>query len=90
MAFEFYKESYAGSVLPVTLGKGDKAVVVGGESSYPFYHFEGDMPNKPRVAMEIWDSTPEDWAEAAIEPFKDVVSDPAAWAKNVLKPTAPT
>ena len=85
MAFEFYKESYAGSVLPVTLGKGDKAVVVGGESSYPFYHFEGDMPNKPRVAMEIWDSTPEDWAEAAIEPFKDVVSDPAAWAKKCVE-----
>ncbi len=85
MAFEFYKESYAGSVQPITLGKGDKAVVVGGETSYPFYHFEGEMPNKPRIAMEIWDSTPEDWAEAVIEPFKDVVSDPAAWAKKCVE-----
>lgn len=85
MAFEFYKESYAGSVQPVTLGKGDKAVVVGGETSYPFYHFEGDMPNKPRIAMEIWDSTPEDWAEAVVEPFKDVINDPAAWAKKCVE-----
>ena len=47
MAFEFYKESYAGSVMEVTLGKGDKAVTVGGESCYPSYHFEGEMPMLP-------------------------------------------
>ena len=84
MAFEFYKESYAGSVMEVTLGKGDKAVTVGGESCYPFYHFEGEMPHKPRIAMEVWDMTPEDWPEAALEPFKDVVGDTAAWAKKCV------
>jgi acetyl-CoA decarbonylase/synthase complex subunit delta len=84
LAFEFYKENYAGSVHAVTLGKGDKAVVVGGETGYPFYHFEGKMPNKPRIAMEIWDMAPEDWAESALAPFKDVVSDPAAWAKKCV------
>ncbi len=84
MAFEFYKESYTGSVKAVTLGKGDKAVTVGGESCYPFYQFEGDMPNKPRIAMEIWDMAPEEWPLAALEPFKDVVSDPAAWAKKCV------
>jgi acetyl-CoA decarbonylase/synthase, CODH/ACS complex subunit delta len=85
LAFEFYKESYAGSVHTVTLGKGDKAVVVGGETGYPFYYFEGKMPHKPRIAMEIWDMVPEDWAEAALAPFKDVVSDPAAWAKKCVE-----
>ncbi len=84
MAFEFYKESYAGSVMEVTLGKGDKAVTVGGESCYPFYHFEGDMPRKPRIAMEIWDMAPEDWPESAIAPFKDVTGDVAAWAKKCV------
>jgi acetyl-CoA decarbonylase/synthase, CODH/ACS complex subunit delta len=85
LAFEFYKESYAGSVHAVTLGKGDKAVVVGGETGYPFYFFEGKMPHKPRIAMEIWDMVPEDWAEAALEPFKDVIKDPAAWAKKCVE-----
>jgi acetyl-CoA decarbonylase/synthase complex subunit delta len=85
LAFEFYKESYTGSVRPVVLGKGDKAVTVGGETCYPFYHFEGEMPNKPRIAMEIWDMTPEDWAPAALAPFKDVVADPAAWAKKCVE-----
>ena len=84
MGFEFYKESYAGSIKEITLGKGDKAITVGGETCYPFYLFEGDMPNKPRIAMEIWDMVPEDWAEAALAPFKDVVSDPAAWAKKCV------
>ncbi|MDA8137683.1 MAG: acetyl-CoA synthase, partial [Desulfobacteraceae bacterium] len=85
MAFEFYKESYSGAVKPVTLGKGDKAVVVGGETSYPFYLFEGKMPNKPRIAMEIWDMAPEDWSETVVEPFKDVLKDPAAWAKKCVE-----
>jgi acetyl-CoA decarbonylase/synthase complex subunit delta len=85
LAFEFYKESYTGSVKAVTLGKGDKAVTVGGESCYPFYQFEGKIPNKPRIAMEIWDMAPEEWPQAALEPFKDVVKDPAAWAKKCVK-----
>ncbi len=85
LGFQFYKESYAGGIKPITLGSGNKAVTVGGETSYPFYQFEGDMPNKPKVAMEVWDSTPEDWPAAAIEPFKDVISDPAAWAKKCVE-----
>jgi acetyl-CoA decarbonylase/synthase complex subunit delta len=84
LAFEFYKESYAGNVMEVTLGKGDKAVTVGGESCYPFYHFEGEMPQKPRIAMEIWDMEPDDWPESALSPFKDVVGDVAAWAKKCV------
>jgi acetyl-CoA decarbonylase/synthase complex subunit delta len=84
LAFEFYKESYTGSVKEITLGEGANAVTVGGETCYPFYQFEGDMPNKPKIAMEIWDMEPEDWPEAALSPFKDVVSDPAAWAQKCV------
>ncbi len=84
MGFEFYKEGYSGGIKPITLGSGDKAVTVGGEACYPFYQFEGDMPNKPKIAMEIWDMKPEDWPEAALAPFKDVIDDPAAWAKKCV------
>lgn len=82
MAFEFYKESYTGGVKEITLGDGNNAVTVGGETCYPFYQFEGDMPNKPKIAMEVWDMKPEDWPEAVVKPFQDVLSDPAAWAKK--------
>ncbi len=85
MAFQFFKESYSGAVKEVTLGKGDKAVKVGGETCYPFYQFEGEMPNKPKIAMEVWDMKPEDWPESAVKPFEDVIDDPAAWAKKCVE-----
>jgi acetyl-CoA decarbonylase/synthase complex subunit delta len=82
MAFEIPKINYTGKIREITLGKGDKSVTVGGETSYPFYLFEGSMPNKPKIAMEVFDYEPDDWAPAAVEPFKDVIGDPAAWAKK--------
>ena len=60
MGFEFYKESYTGAVKEISLGDGGKAVTVGGETAYPYYEFEGEMPNKLIIAMEIWDMEPED------------------------------
>lgn len=84
MGLDIFKETYAGGIKVITLGNGPKAVTVGGETCYPFYQFEGKMANKPRIAMEVWDMTPEDWAEAALAPFKDVISDPAAWAKKCV------
>jgi acetyl-CoA decarbonylase/synthase complex subunit delta len=84
MAFEVPKASYRGKIKEVTLGKGDKAVTVGGESSYPFHLFEGDMPRLPRIAMEVYDTPPVDWAEAALAPFEGVTDDPVAWAKKCI------
>jgi acetyl-CoA decarbonylase/synthase complex subunit delta len=85
LGFEFYKESYTGAIKEIILGKGARAVTVGGESCYPFYQFEGQMPHKPKIAMEIWDMEPEEWPEAAVSPFKNVISDPAAWAKKCVE-----
>ncbi len=84
MSLEIFKESYTGTIKEITLGKGDKAVTVGGENCYPFYNFEGEMPHKPVIAMEIWDMAPDDWPEAVLAYYKDVVSDPAAWAKKCV------
>ncbi|RPH43070.1 MAG: acetyl-CoA decarbonylase/synthase complex subunit delta, partial [Desulfobulbaceae bacterium] len=85
MGFEMKKESYTGGIREITIGKGDSAVTVGGQTCYPFYMFEGDMPNKPVIAMEIWDMAPEDWAEPALAPFRDVAGDPVAWAKKCVE-----
>jgi acetyl-CoA decarbonylase/synthase, CODH/ACS complex subunit delta len=82
MAFEIPKVTYTGKIKEVKLGKGPKAITVGGESSYPFHLFEGEMPHPPRIAMEVYDSPPEEWPETALEPFKEVVNDPVAWAKK--------
>ena len=84
MALEIPKTAYSGKIREMKLGGGDKAVTVGGETAYPFYLFEGEMPRPPRIAMEVWDMPPEGWAPAALEPFKGVTDDPAAWAKKCV------
>ena len=84
MAVEIPKTPYTGKIKEITLGKGPKAIKVGGETAYPFYLFEGEMPNQPRIAMEVFDNQPEDWAPAALEPFAGVTGDPVAWAKKCI------
>jgi acetyl-CoA decarbonylase/synthase complex subunit delta len=84
MAIEIPKTNYSGNVKEITLGKGEKAITVGGENSYPFYIFEGTMPHKPRIAMEVPDCVPQEWPKAALEPFADVKNDPAAWARKCI------
>ena len=84
MAFEIPKTAYSGKIKEIKLGKGEKAVTVGGETAYPFYLFEGKMPHLPKIAMEVYDCPPEEWPEAALEPFAGVTDDPVAWAKKCI------
>jgi acetyl-CoA decarbonylase/synthase complex subunit delta len=85
MALEIPKTAYSGKIKEITLGKGDKAVKIGGETAYPFYLFEGQMPNLPKIAMEVYDMAPEEWPPAALEPFAGVTGDPVAWAQKCIK-----
>ncbi|MFP5212007.1 MAG: acetyl-CoA decarbonylase/synthase complex subunit delta [Acidobacteriota bacterium] len=85
MAFQPSKQVYSGKIREVTLGSGAKAVTIGGRSVYPFHSFEGEIPHKPKVAMEVWDKDPSaDWSDAAKAPFLDVLGDSAAWAKKCV------
>jgi acetyl-CoA decarbonylase/synthase complex subunit delta len=84
MAFDLPKLSYSGQIKEITLGEGDKAITVGGETSYPFHLFEGDLPHVPKIAMEVYDTPPDNWAAAAMEPFNGVTDDPVAWAKKCI------
>ncbi|MBW1701003.1 MAG: acetyl-CoA decarbonylase/synthase complex subunit delta [Deltaproteobacteria bacterium] len=81
----FAANLFSGEIGETTVGTGSGAVKLGGENSYPFHLFEGKMPNPPKIAMEIWDYDPsEEWPAAAVEPFKDVISSPDAWAKKCV------
>ena len=85
MAFDIPKQPYSGKIGVTAIGTGSGAVKLGGEDSYPFHLFEGEMPNTPKIAMEVWDYDPsEEWPAAAVEPFKDVISSPDAWAKKCV------
>lgn len=84
MAFEIPKIKYTGAIKEVTLGTNPAPMTVGGETGYPFYSFEGQMPYRPRIAFEVWDCMPEDWPEAVLEPYRDVAADPVAWARKSI------
>ncbi|MEI6126118.1 MAG: acetyl-CoA decarbonylase/synthase complex subunit delta [Pseudomonadota bacterium] len=82
MAVQIPKQEYKGSVRPITIGTSQRALTVGGDSAYPFFSFEGKMPNAPRIGIQVLDYAPDDWAEACSEPYKDVLTSPVAWAKK--------
>lgn len=75
---------YSGKIREIKLGKSGCEVVVGGETGYNFYSFEGGMPNPPKLALQVLDIEPEEWAPEALEPYKDVIGDPVAWANKCV------
>lgn len=85
MTFELPLEKYSVSIRETALGQGKNSKRIGGENTLPFHSFEGLLPNSPGLAMEILDMEPENWAPAILEPFSDVISDPADWAKKCVE-----
>lgn len=82
MALDIPRQQYTGVIKQQTIGDGEYRIVIGGETALPFYLFEGLMPNQPRIAIQVVDYEPEDWPEAVKEPYRDVMADPAAWARK--------
>ncbi len=81
MSFKFPKNEYAGKIASVNL---KSETVVGGDEALPFYSFEGNIPNNPIIAMEVYDSKPEGWPESVDKYFNDVYDDPVKWAKKCI------
>jgi acetyl-CoA decarbonylase/synthase complex subunit delta len=81
MSFTPPKESYSGKIFPVTIGTDDTAATFGGENVLTFHGFEGEVPNKALLALEIQDVPPVDWPENVRKPFESVSGDPVQWAK---------
>ncbi len=84
MVFRAPLESYKGKVSEVIVGKGERAVRLGGENVLAFNQGfdEGHFPNPPKLALEVWDMEPQNWPPWVLKPYKDVASDPVAWAKK--------
>jgi len=88
MPIEIPVEKWPGTVREVTIGATSaeggsrhQNVTVGGEKTMPFLHFEGAIPHRPVVAVEIRDRRPEDWSPLLHQAWGAAMDDPAAWAK---------
>jgi len=89
---ELSLEKWTGEVSIVRIGAGkeeggtrSKVLSFGGEKSLPFLTTEGSLPNKPKVAFEIWDIEPEDWPQELKEPYAGALKDPLIWAEKCVK-----
>ncbi len=80
MPFAIPKETYSGKINCVNIGKDGNTVSLGGTNAYPFLQFEGELQAGIPIALEIWDSAPEDWAPALNDIYGGAYSDPVAWA----------
>ena len=85
LSFQVPKNSYSGKINVLKLGEGKSQVEVGGETALPFYGFEGEIPARPIVAMEVYDVPPSDWPETVAKYSSDVCSDPVKWAKKNIE-----
>jgi acetyl-CoA decarbonylase/synthase complex subunit delta len=90
-AVEIPVEKWSGAVREVALGSSygggtrTSTVTVGGETALPFLGFEGTMPNRPALAVEIVDREPADWSPELIEAWGDDLKDPARWAARAVE-----
>lgn len=90
-AVEIPVEKWPGAVREVTLGSGygggtrGSTVTVGGETTLPFLAFEGAMPNRPALAVEVVDMRPEDWSAELKSAWGGALDDAAAWATRAVE-----
>ena len=52
MPFNQKPQKFNAKINTVTIGTGDKAIALGGESVLPFYTFDGPIENAPKVGVE--------------------------------------
>jgi acetyl-CoA decarbonylase/synthase complex subunit delta len=88
MPVEVPKEKWSGEVREVTLGAtaeqgGTRShtVTVGGETTLPFLGFEGAVPHRPVVAIQIADHKPDDWSPLLEQVWGSAMEDAGEWAK---------
>lgn len=86
------KQKWTNPINTVTIGATKEeggtrthTISVGGATTLPFLHFEGEIPHRPVVAMEILDIVPEDWHPLLGKYFSDVWNDPGQWAKKCVE-----
>jgi acetyl-CoA decarbonylase/synthase complex subunit delta len=84
-------ETYAGKIVEVKLGatRGEggtrgKSIIIGGETAPAFYTFERPVLHPPVVTLDVFDMEVP-LSKAVKMHVKDVIGDPAAWAKLAVE-----
>lgn len=81
-------EKWSGSIRQITLGataaeggSRSHSVTVGGQTTLPFLGFEGTLPHRPVIAVEVRTVNPgEEWPAPLTQAWGAAMQDVAAWA----------
>ena len=68
MSFAPKTAPFSGKINAVTLGTGDKAIVIGGQNVLPFYTFDAPIENAPKIGVEISDAA-DSWTAPGLVEF---------------------
>ena len=85
-------DNYTGSVNRITLGvtKEDggtrtSTITVGGAKNVVYGGGADQAGETPMIAIDVLDSEPTDWPDVLAEPYKNVLDNPAEWAKKCVE-----
>ena len=81
MSFAPKTQPYNGKINAVTLGTGDKAIVIGGQNVLPFYTFDAAIENAPKIGVEVSDLASQ-WETAGLKEFYAGCTTMADYAKK--------
>ena len=81
MSFAPKTQPYNGKINAVTLGTGDKAIVIGGQNVLPFYTFDAAIENAPKIGVEVSDLA-SNWETAGLKEFYAGCTTMADYAKK--------
>ncbi len=91
MEIQLVLEKWPGVISTVTIGAkkeegGSRSNIekIGGQSSLPLLFKEGALPNKPKIAFEVWDIAPLDWQDELLTAYGKEIRDPFAWAEKCV------
>ena len=92
MGFEIPVKKSSGKIMEVTIGATSdqggtrsNTITIGGGTALPFLFFEGEHPNRPALAMEVFDKVPSKYPEPLLEYYRDVIDKPADMAKKCVE-----
>jgi CO dehydrogenase/CO-methylating acetyl-CoA synthase complex beta subunit/CO dehydrogenase/acetyl-CoA synthase delta subunit len=91
-AFEIAKDTCEQKIWTVTLGAGPdqggtRGVIhqIGGATAMPFHLWEGEMPHRPLVALEVFDVVSEKYPQALRDIYgDDLLNDPPEMARTCV------
>lgn len=68
-----------------TGGTRGSTVTIGGAKALALQAFEGDVGNRPAIAVEIWDSGAETWPDQLRQAYGDAMNSPGTWAAKAVE-----